>query len=74
MHSRTVSVSLFAQGPRLSLPPHLVIRRRSPRDPRITGPAGWVNREEGKEEGREGEKEGEGRQREGEGEILCVYA
>ena len=22
--------------------PHLVIRRRSPRDPRITGPAGWV--------------------------------
>jgi hypothetical protein len=26
----------------LSTPPHLVIRRRSPWDPRITGPAGWV--------------------------------
>jgi hypothetical protein len=26
----------------LSTPPHLIIRRRSPRDPRITGPAGRV--------------------------------
>ena len=36
------SVSLFAQDPHLSLPPNLVLRRRSPRDPRITGPAGRV--------------------------------
>jgi hypothetical protein len=35
-------VSFFTQGSRLSLPPNLVLRRRSPRDPRITGPAGWV--------------------------------
>jgi hypothetical protein len=43
MHSRTCSVSLFAQDPHLSLTPHLVIRRRSPRDPQITGPTGRVS-------------------------------
>ena len=41
--------------------PHLVIRRRSPRDPRITGPAGRVRggggqRMEGGEEGGERRK------------------
>jgi hypothetical protein len=41
-------VSFIVQGSHLSLyapPPtiwHLVLRRRSPRDPRIIGPAGWV--------------------------------
>ena len=40
----TQNVSLFfTQGSRLSLPPNLVLRRRSPRDPRITGPAGQVS-------------------------------
>jgi hypothetical protein len=36
-------VLLFAQDHRHSLPPpYLVLRRRSPLDLRITGPAGWV--------------------------------
>jgi hypothetical protein len=43
MQTQNVSVSLFAQGSRLSLSPNLVLRRRSPRDSRITGPAGWVS-------------------------------
>jgi hypothetical protein len=41
--TQTVSrVSFIAQGSRLSLPLQLVIRRKSPRDPRITGPTGRV--------------------------------
>ena len=40
--TQNISVLLFAQGPCLSLPPNLVLRRRSPGDPRITGPAGRV--------------------------------
>ena len=40
-HSECVHVILVL-GPRLSLSPHLVLRRRSPRDPRITRPAGRV--------------------------------
>jgi hypothetical protein len=40
--TQNVSMSFFTQGSRLSLPPNLVLRRRSPRDPRITGPAGPV--------------------------------
>jgi hypothetical protein len=40
---QNVSLLLFAQDPRLSLTPNLVLRRRSPRDPRMTGPAGWVS-------------------------------
>ncbi|XP_036018658.1 40S ribosomal protein S8-like [Mus musculus] len=42
---QNVSVSLFSQEPRLSLyhhHPNLIFRRRSPRDPRISGPAGSV--------------------------------
>jgi hypothetical protein len=37
--TQNVSLSLFAQGHHLSLPPNLLLRRRFPRDPRITGPA-----------------------------------
>jgi hypothetical protein len=40
-HSECFRVILVL-GPRLSLCPHLFLRRRSPWDPRITGPAGWV--------------------------------
>jgi hypothetical protein len=39
-YSDCFRVSFFTQG--LSLSPHLVLRRRSPWDPRITGPAGRV--------------------------------
>jgi hypothetical protein len=39
---QNISVSLFAQDPCLSLPPIWFLGEGSPRDPRITGPAGRV--------------------------------